>query len=431
MTRVPLVIEKLRQPDTTDDERGTVFAMTETPSLDELVEKASARHNGASGRRLADIAQKAGYEVSHATLNRIRRGTYTSTPTDQTLHAIAFLAGVDPQVAFSALAAQHEDTRRTADLYFRWARLQLESRRLTHEYAHAREITTEAAERELAEILEMDEDRRQGRPWTPPWDPGPEYGEGDTPWLRDWWTDDAEPDERGIYTVSLPRWMHAGMPIGTDALVQQIQHILARHPGGKSFVLHGFADESGYRTIVYLAVEDSARFRADLAEQDLQAFLSERRAPIELVVVEEIPSLPDGNADIEQLSAVRESQLAQNAEVRGREIDEQPVQRLRRPKVDLEQGEAGPAAIGMPPYNPEAEQLAEETESDLHVDHSAGRPDAAPPEQPPFDRSRLLAAMSEPDQEDRAGKARHSNGSKVDLEQREHEPSEDDDFHEQ
>ncbi|TLF72881.1 hypothetical protein [Nocardia cyriacigeorgica] len=84
-----------------------------------------------------------------------------------------------------------------------------------------------------------------------------------------------------------------------------------------------------------------------------------------------------------------------------------------------------------PPYNPEAAQLAEETESDLHVDHSAGRPDAAPLEQPPFDRSRLLAAMSEPDQEDRAGKSRRSRRSKVDLEQREHELPEDDDFHEQ
>ncbi|PSR63953.1 hypothetical protein C8259_08865 [Nocardia nova] len=305
--------------------------MTETPTLDELVETASARHNGASGRRLADIAQKAGYEVSHATLNRIRRGTYTSTPTDQTLKAIAFLAGVDPKVAFAALAAQNEATRHTAELYYQWARLQLQSRRLTHEYAHAREISVDEAEDELAEIFEMDEDRRQGRPWTPPWDPGPEYSEDDTPWLRSWWSDPPKQDARGVYTMNLPRWMHGNIPIGGDAEAQQVGHILSRHPGSMSFVLQGIADESAFRTIVYLAVANPSTFRADLAEQDLQGFLNEDRHLVELVVVDKIPTSADGGADIDKLTAIRNARLTSTA--------------------------APPRRDSMPPFNP-ANELA-------------------------------------------------------------------------
>lgn len=79
--------------------------MNETITLAELLERAAARHNNASGRRLADIAQQAGIEVSHATLNRIRNGTYKSTPSDSTIRAIAHLAGVPEESAFTAAGA--------------------------------------------------------------------------------------------------------------------------------------------------------------------------------------------------------------------------------------------------------------------------------------------------------------------------------------
>lgn len=289
--------------------------MTETPTLDELVEKAATRHNGASGRRLAEIAQQGGHEVSHATLNRIRRGTYSSTPTDQTLQAIAFLAGVDSQVAYAALAAQHEDTRLTAELYYRWARLQLESRRVMHEYAHARGIDSDDAEEELAEIFEMDGDRRYGRPWTPPWDPGPEYGEDDTPWLRKWWSEEPKlvdlgyPDSRfagmKVHQISLPRWMHevgADTP-GTESVVS---HVLARHRGARNFALVLDTSSGEMKNVVYLAVDDPAQFNTAAAQEDLQGFLGDDRRTFELVVLDELPVTPNGKLDLPRLRAVRQ-----------------------------------------------------------------------------------------------------------------------------
>ncbi|OMB79223.1 hypothetical protein [Mycolicibacterium conceptionense] len=76
--------------------------MTEKHTLPELIELASAKHDGASGRRLADIAAAAGYDVSHTTLNRIRSGTYNGDPTATTIRAIAWLANVPEDKAFDA-----------------------------------------------------------------------------------------------------------------------------------------------------------------------------------------------------------------------------------------------------------------------------------------------------------------------------------------
>lgn len=76
--------------------------MTEKHTLPQLIELASTKHNGASGRRLADIAADAGYDVSHTTLNRIRSGTYNGAPTATTIKAIAHLAGVTEDTAFAA-----------------------------------------------------------------------------------------------------------------------------------------------------------------------------------------------------------------------------------------------------------------------------------------------------------------------------------------
>lgn len=75
-------------------------------SLRDLIEIAVKRHNGASGRRLADIAQQAGHDISHATLNRLRQGAYASQPTDASIRAIAYLAEVPETVAFAAVGVR-------------------------------------------------------------------------------------------------------------------------------------------------------------------------------------------------------------------------------------------------------------------------------------------------------------------------------------
>lgn len=75
-------------------------------SLMDLIEIAVKRNGGVSGRRLAEIAQQAGHDISHATLNRLRQGTYASRPTDASIRAIAFLAEVPETVAFAAVGVR-------------------------------------------------------------------------------------------------------------------------------------------------------------------------------------------------------------------------------------------------------------------------------------------------------------------------------------
>lgn len=75
--------------------------MNTTQTLRELVEQAVSRHS-TSVRQLSFLAQKAGFRVVSTTLNQIRNGTYKSVPTDDTIKAIAWLAGVNEEVAFTA-----------------------------------------------------------------------------------------------------------------------------------------------------------------------------------------------------------------------------------------------------------------------------------------------------------------------------------------
>lgn len=84
---------------------GVVVAKT-SKSLRDLIEIAVKRHDGASGRRLADIAQQAGHDISHATLNRLRQGAYASQPTDASIRAIAYLAEVPETVAFASVGVR-------------------------------------------------------------------------------------------------------------------------------------------------------------------------------------------------------------------------------------------------------------------------------------------------------------------------------------
>jgi hypothetical protein len=70
-------------------------------SLRDLVEVAITRHD-TSGRQLAFLAQDKGFTLATTTVNAIRQGTYKSAPTTETIKAIAWLAGVSDEVAFTA-----------------------------------------------------------------------------------------------------------------------------------------------------------------------------------------------------------------------------------------------------------------------------------------------------------------------------------------
>jgi hypothetical protein len=70
-------------------------------TLRDLAQKA-VDERGLSGRRLADLAQAHGHELTHSTFNWIRSGTYKSRPSPETVRAIAWLAGVSESEAFTA-----------------------------------------------------------------------------------------------------------------------------------------------------------------------------------------------------------------------------------------------------------------------------------------------------------------------------------------
>lgn len=72
-------------------------------SLKDLIEAAIVRHDGASGRALGKLAQDHGFRIVGTTINAIKNGTYrVQSPSDETLRAIAWLAGVPEAEAFTA-----------------------------------------------------------------------------------------------------------------------------------------------------------------------------------------------------------------------------------------------------------------------------------------------------------------------------------------
>ncbi|MFK0005510.1 helix-turn-helix domain-containing protein [Paenarthrobacter sp. NPDC090520] len=75
--------------------------MNQPHSLSELVELA-AQYRDASGLGLAQLAAKNGYQVTATTINQIRQGLYKSKPREGTLRALAWLAGVSEEIAFTA-----------------------------------------------------------------------------------------------------------------------------------------------------------------------------------------------------------------------------------------------------------------------------------------------------------------------------------------
>ncbi|BDQ19711.1 helix-turn-helix domain-containing protein [Rhodococcus qingshengii] len=75
--------------------------MNEVDSLRGLIGKAR-RERATSVRQLAMQAKAAGYKIVGTTLNAIESGSYKSTPSDDTIRAIAWLAGVGDETAFMA-----------------------------------------------------------------------------------------------------------------------------------------------------------------------------------------------------------------------------------------------------------------------------------------------------------------------------------------
>ncbi|WP_420179655.1 helix-turn-helix domain-containing protein [Paenarthrobacter sp. TA1.8] len=75
--------------------------MNQPQSLSELVELA-AQYRDTSGLGLSQLAAKNGYQLTATTINQIRQGLYKSKPREGTLRALAWLAGVSDEVAFTA-----------------------------------------------------------------------------------------------------------------------------------------------------------------------------------------------------------------------------------------------------------------------------------------------------------------------------------------
>lgn len=75
--------------------------MNETDTLRGLIAKAR-REREQSARKLAITARGAGHKIVGTTLNAIEAGTYKSEPTEETIRAIGWLAGVSDEVAFAA-----------------------------------------------------------------------------------------------------------------------------------------------------------------------------------------------------------------------------------------------------------------------------------------------------------------------------------------
>lgn len=97
-----LVVLKLaRTTGTTRNTRERVIAVNENQTLRLLLQEA-ADVRGLSGRGLADLATSNGFNLNRSTVSRILSGTYIARPANDTIRAVAWLAGVSERVAFEA-----------------------------------------------------------------------------------------------------------------------------------------------------------------------------------------------------------------------------------------------------------------------------------------------------------------------------------------
>lgn len=72
------------------------------PTLRDLLDLAMDKRGTTSGRRLAELARGHGFEVTHTTINQIRSGSYKFRPSEDTIEAFAWLAGVPAETAYAA-----------------------------------------------------------------------------------------------------------------------------------------------------------------------------------------------------------------------------------------------------------------------------------------------------------------------------------------
>lgn len=147
--------------------------MTENLTLADYVELALKRREVDSGRRLAEIAAVEGHDISHSTLNRIRKGNYPREVTTQILRAIAHLAREPEEAVFAAAARERESSWGEFEAaFFEWDRTRERLDGLTVRYARLRGISVAQADEELHDMARQAISFRHGTgDWYPPWDP--------------------------------------------------------------------------------------------------------------------------------------------------------------------------------------------------------------------------------------------------------------------
>src|SRR5665648_393357 len=92
--RVSLVKKLVRHARTSGTSAERIHGMGKYSSLRDIAQAASKRHDGAHGRRLGRVAEKAGLVLSYTTVDKILAGTYMSRPDTKTLDALSTLSGV-------------------------------------------------------------------------------------------------------------------------------------------------------------------------------------------------------------------------------------------------------------------------------------------------------------------------------------------------
>lgn len=135
--------------------------MNASPSLSALVETAVERHQ-TSVRQLSFLAQKQGFRVTHTTLNQVRSGTYKSVPSDETIRAIAWLAGVSDEVAFTAAGQPVPGPPFAEELPPGVDNLSLKARKAALDMLRVLvDLDKDADEERQAELQALREERRQ------------------------------------------------------------------------------------------------------------------------------------------------------------------------------------------------------------------------------------------------------------------------------
>lgn len=131
-------------------------------TLADLIDKAATKHDVRYVTDLARIAQRAGYEVVHTTLNQIRAGTYQHSPSRKTLEAVAYLAGVSYETAYEAAGLGKARKSFAAQLPPDVDRLSAKSRRVLLALIREMIEIQSAAEAELRELREDSASRPEG-----------------------------------------------------------------------------------------------------------------------------------------------------------------------------------------------------------------------------------------------------------------------------